>query len=147
MQTDEWRQIAGWLQAADIDCIEISKPGQVVRMLRGPGGYAVEDGACEIVSAAAAPAPGAIGRQTVAAIADRVGIFLAAHPMRSTPFVSCGDVVEQGDVIGLLQIGHVLAPVTAPVSGTVRRALVATASLVGYGTSLVEVQAGETRWR
>ncbi len=146
METHEWRQIAGWLQAADIDCIEFDTPGQSVRMLRGPAGYEVEDAAIERVDDLSEPTPGATrGHTSVAvAVADCAGIFLAGHPMRPLPLVCAGSVVRQGDLVGLLQIGHLLAPVVAPVSGTVTRTLVTSKSLVGYGTGLVEIQAGET---
>jgi biotin carboxyl carrier protein len=144
METSELRQIAGWLQAADIDCIEIGKPGRTIRMLRGPNGYAIEDRAAALAPAAPAPDQDNTGRPPVVAIATGVGIFLTGHPMRPSPMVGIGDRVEQGDAIALLQVGHLLAPVLAPASGTVGRVLVVSASRVDYGTALVEIQAGGT---
>jgi acetyl-CoA carboxylase biotin carboxyl carrier protein len=144
MNSDDWRQVAQWLQAADIDCIEFATPGRQVRMLRGPAGYAIEDRAVAPARAAPAAARGSAAGPPVAVIAQGAGVFLAGHPARPSPLVAAGDRVQQGDVIGLLQVGQLLAPVVAPASGSVVRVLVATGSPVDDGTRLVEIQAGGT---
>ena len=45
-----------------------------------------------------------------------------------------------GQAVGLLQIGPLLLPVTAPLAGVVAAVLAAEGHAVGYGTALVELQ-------
>ncbi|WP_233848956.1 biotin/lipoyl-containing protein [Paraburkholderia sp. HD33-4] len=138
----EIRQITAWLAATDIGSIEISRPGVTVRLKIDDE----ERGGKDTVRAP--PAPGAsasssraadashCGPQAVTVTAKTVGVFLAAHPARATPFVEAGAQVGQGDVIGLLQIAHLCVPVVAPAAGVVAQPLVAHGAMVGYGTVL-----------
>lgn len=142
MEPGEWQQIAHWLQAADVDCIEITRPGQRVRLLRGPGGYGIDSASSEPATMAAVAPPVNRNRETVFATAHTAGIFLTAHPLRPSPLARHGDSVDKGDVVGLLQIGQVLAGVTAPVAGVVTATLLTSRTLAGYGTPLVEIDAG-----
>jgi acetyl-CoA carboxylase biotin carboxyl carrier protein len=144
MTLDDWRQIAGWLQAADIDCIEIANRDRQLRMVRRPAGYMIEDRAMAHAPGALAPAKAGVRRPPVVAMAHSVGIFLAGHPARSSALAATGARVQQGDVIALLKIGHLLEPVLAPAGGMIGRLLVAGDSLVGYGTGLLEIQSGGT---
>lgn len=140
----ELRQITSWLAAADIEFVEIRKPGATVRLTMEQESYAVSR------SASAQPAlPVAAGRvsvpetslrkQAVSVTAKSAGIFLATHPARSTPLTSAGAHVKRGDVVGLLQIAQLCVPVVAPVDGVVTQWLVAHGTTVGYGTPLFEL--------
>ncbi len=128
-----WREIAHWLSSTDIDCAEVSGPGWQVRMLRDSGYQAVEVAVARPVSATA--------------VAPVAGVYLDRHPLRSSPLVSRGQSVRQGDVVALLQIGHVLAPVASPADGIVAGKLVSPGELVGYGTALVAINAQEEPWK
>ena len=86
--------------------------------------------------AAAAHVPEDVQKQVTTVTASSVGIFLAAHPARTTPFVSVDAHVARGDVVGLLQIAQLCVPVLAPIDGRVLRVLAAHGDKVGYGTPL-----------
>jgi acetyl-CoA carboxylase biotin carboxyl carrier protein len=126
-----WREIAQWLANTDIDCAEVTGPGWQVRMLRETGYHAVE----------------VTGAHTAAATAPVAGVFLDRHPLRSSPLVCRGQSVRQGDIVALLQIGQVLAPVASPVNGVVASTLVSPGTLVGYGAALVAIDTGELPWK
>src|SRR6266705_3310677 len=115
----ELRQITSWLAAADIEFIEIRKPGATIRLTMEQESYAVSRSA-----SAQPPAPvAAAGRvsvpetslrkQAVSVCAKSAGIFLAMHPARSTPLTGAGAHVKRGDVAGLLQIAQLCVPVVA----------------------------------
>lgn len=144
MPDDTWRQIAGWLAATDIERIEIDEPGLHVRMSRGPSGDRWETDPEGHSPASAAPTPAAVAAKTVVASAPCAGVFLDRHPLRAAPLARPGERVRAGDVIGLLQLGQVLAPVLAPAGGVIVGARCAPGDLVGYGAPLMEISAGET---
>jgi len=69
-----------------------------------------------------------------------LGIFLQAHPMRSNPFAQVGELVKQGQCLGLLQVGSLLMPVPAPCDGVMETYTLASGSTVGYGTPVLTLQ-------
>ncbi len=71
--------------------------------------------------------------------APSLGVFLHAHPLSNTPLVRPGQRVEAGQPLGLLKIGPLLLPVTAPQAGLVDRIHVNDATTVGYGTLLIDL--------
>lgn len=136
LSADDWRQIAVWLTAADIDGIEIGTPGHTLRMTRDGGSYqvqamAVSDGASRSVPV-----------KSIVVTAPCAGVLLDRHPLATEPWARSGDPVTAGDLIGLLQMGLVLAPVIAPVTGMVMRVLLPAGSTVGYGAGLFELVEG-----
>jgi acetyl-CoA carboxylase biotin carboxyl carrier protein len=137
LPADAWEQIAGWLAAADIDCIELGAPGRMLRMVRGAGGYRVD----EVVASAPAPDRPSVG--PVGVVAPCAGILLDRHPAGACGFPRTGERVMAGDLVGLLRIGLVLAPVVAPVSGTITHMLVTVGAPVGYGTCIMEIMEGD----
>ena len=140
----ELRQITSWLAEVDIEFIEISKPGATVRLTMEQAPCSADaDASAQAVSAVV---PGGLARvadtaqtQAVSITAKSAGIFLSAHPARSTPLVSAGDHVKPGDIVGLLQIAQLCVPVVASADGVVMKTLVAHGAMVGYGTPLIEL--------
>ncbi len=130
MKIDDVQQLSAWLAATDIDLLELHGPGEHLCLRR--------DGArVEIVPGdALQDDPG----QRAVATAASVGVFLHGHPLRGEALASPGTVVRAGQVLGLLQIGALLLPVTAPAEGIVQAVLVARGVTVGYGTPLVELR-------
>jgi acetyl-CoA carboxylase biotin carboxyl carrier protein len=141
VQVSELRQITSWLTEVDIEFVEISRPGTTIRLTaeaqqRGalhesplpsvPGGG----------TAAAAHVLEGAQKQVTTVTASSVGIFLAAHPARTTPFVNVDGHVARGDIVGLLQIAQLCVPVLAPIDGRVLRVLATHGDKVGYGTPL-----------
>lgn len=141
----ELRQITSWLAAADIEFIEIRKPGATVRLTMEQESYAASRSASTqpalpVAAAGRVNVPEtSLREQAVSVSAKSAGIFLATHPARSTPLTSVGAHVKLGDVVGLLQIAQLCVPVVAPVDGVVTQRLVAHGTTVGYGTPLFEL--------
>lgn len=133
MDAAELKLIAEWLEAAGLHSIEISGPGHGVRIVMAKDDDApappIEDGAQ--ASSPEVSEPGAI-------LAPGPGVFLAAHPSRSTPFVHPADIVKRGGIAGLLKIGRICVPVTAPRDGVVGLLLAEPGALVGFGTPLMQ---------
>ena len=133
---DELKQMAAWLADTDIGLLELRTPGGNVRLGRepAPGGEIVqlEDDAQHDESL---QAPRAI------ASAPTVGVFLHAHPLHDKPVVRMGERVKAGQGLGLLRIGPLLLPVTAPAAGQVTGVREDTGTAVGYGAALFELRA------
>jgi acetyl-CoA carboxylase biotin carboxyl carrier protein len=129
MQPDDIRQLSAWLEATDIDMMELQGPG--VRLCLRRNGTRIE--------IASPSAEEAAGPCTVVEAAS-VGIFLHEHPLRGEPLAGRGMQVRAGQVVGLLQVGALLLPVTAPQDGTVEAVLAAQGTVVGWGTPLIELR-------
>jgi acetyl-CoA carboxylase biotin carboxyl carrier protein len=122
-------QLSAWLSATDIGLLELSGPG-VHLCLRNEAGRveAVPPG-----TAADAVHP------KVAVRAESVGRFLHAHPLHEAPLAAPGTPVVRGQAIGLLQVGALLLPVSAPHDGTIATLVADDGSVVGYGALLAEL--------
>lgn len=129
MRIEDVRQLSAWLQATDIDMLDLQGPGERLCLRRH--GSRIE------VAADGVRAP--VQPLTVVR-AESVGVFLHEHPQRGEPLASPGTRVRAGQAVGLLQIGALLLPVTAPHDGTVEAMLVAPGHVVGYGTPLIELR-------
>jgi acetyl-CoA carboxylase biotin carboxyl carrier protein len=129
VQIDNVRQLSAWLEATDIDMLELQGPGEHLCLRRN--GDRIEVAPDDVREAA--------GPLTVVK-AESVGVFLDGHPQRGEPLASPGTRVRAGQAVGLLQIGALLLPVTAPHDGTALATLVASGTAVGYGTPLIELR-------
>jgi acetyl-CoA carboxylase biotin carboxyl carrier protein len=69
-----------------------------------------------------------------------VGRFLHAHPLQDAPLALPGKRVRAGQALGLLQVGMLLIPVTAPRDGVVAAIVAADGALVGFGDRLVDLR-------
>jgi acetyl-CoA carboxylase biotin carboxyl carrier protein len=115
--------LSRWLDATDIDRLELSGPEGALTLARTPG------------PAPQAAAPGDAARSGDV-VSTSLGVFLERHPLAVRPFVEIGDAVAQGDMLGCLRVGALLTPVPAPAAGIVTHRLQAPGTLVGYGTPL-----------
>jgi len=117
------RQITAWLEAAGLQAIEIDSGQRRLRLSLAP--RAARQGGAVVADAAG-----------TAITAPLAGEFLTRHPAREAPFVQPGDAVKAGDVLGLVRVGPVFTPVTAPQDGVVLDLLAAPGAVVGYGAPL-----------
>lgn len=69
------------------------------------------------------------------------GRFLPAHPWRAQPFAAVGQRVATGEILGLIQVGCLYVPVTAPADGVVDAILAEPDALMGYGSPLFRLSA------
>ena len=107
-------QISAHLAGTGITSLELSGPPGHVRLTNG-----------------APPAPDITVR------AQAAGRFRPRHPLARDTLAPVGTLVRPGAVIGLLQVGPLLLPVTSPSAGQVAAHLVADGTIVGYGTPLL----------
>jgi acetyl-CoA carboxylase biotin carboxyl carrier protein len=136
---EQVRQLAGWLGGSGIELLELSGPGRLIRLRRGP----VHAGQAQPQADGAAPSPAqaveAVTASATVVRANSVGVLLHAHPLREQPLAALGDEVAQGQVMALLKVGTLLLPVTAPCAGIVSRVLAANESIIGWGEPLFEL--------
>ncbi|MBI5717172.1 MAG: acetyl-CoA carboxylase biotin carboxyl carrier protein subunit [Burkholderiales bacterium] len=122
------RQLSEWLAATDIALLELRGPGVQVRLHHDGKRVEPIPGDEPLTPAAA---------EDVVVRAHSVGIFLHTHPLHETPLATPGQCVTAGQTIGLLRIGALLLPVTAPGPGTFVDHTAQHGSTVGYGTPLL----------
>ena len=137
MDLNELRQLVAWVEASGFHRFELTRPeGSITFDVAVPDagtiGVPFEGGPPE-------SAPHADAGIAIVA-ADTAGRFVTTHPSCATPFATVGASVRQGDVLGLLRIGVLLAPVIAPTDGTVAAIVAADGSLQDYGAPLLELR-------
>ncbi|MBD9665629.1 acetyl-CoA carboxylase biotin carboxyl carrier protein subunit [Variovorax sp. VRV01] len=119
-------QLAAWLAGTGIGLLELRTPQGTLRLERQG------DDIVELSAEEAEPEPLSIH-------APSVGVFLHNHPLAAAPLVRIGQRVDAGQAVGLLKIGPLLLPVTAPQAGIVDGIHVADGLAVGYGAPLVDL--------
>lgn len=124
---DHVADIAAWLAATDIDCLELTGPAGHLRLRRG--------GEPEVTADRTGDEPLAED-ESVAMPSAGFGIFLHAHPLHKMPLVQAGDSVAAGQALGFLKIGPLLVPVPAPHDGVVSDIVAQDGTLVGFGDPL-----------
>jgi acetyl-CoA carboxylase biotin carboxyl carrier protein len=112
--------LSRWLDATDIDRLELSGP----------------DGTLVLGRAGVRPSVSAETQAAVEVAAPSLGVFLDRHPLAARPFVESGEAVAEGGCLGCLRVGALLTPVRAPRAGLVAARLAEPGTLVGYGTAL-----------
>jgi acetyl-CoA carboxylase biotin carboxyl carrier protein len=123
-------QLATWLAATDIDCLELRGPGVHLCLIN-------RNGQVDLALASVSP-HAAAGKLTVTA--QSVGRYQHSHPAHEQPLVAVGQAITAGQAVGLLQVGSLLMPVVSPEAGYMVRHLVAAGATVGYGTALAEIR-------
>ena len=73
-------------------------------------------------------------------VAPMVGTFYAAPAPGEPPFVSVGEVVEPGQVVGIIEAMKMMNEIESELSGEISRILVENAQPVEYGQPLMVVQ-------
>jgi len=90
---------------------------------------------------AAAPADASsLADDEVLVTAPMVGTFYASPQPGAPAFVSAGDRVQPGSVLGIVEVMKLMNNVEAGVRGTVARVLVENESLVEYGQPLMVIK-------
>jgi len=121
-------QFAAWLVDTDIGLLELRTPHGTLRL--GRQGDDIVELPTEMDE---------VKSELVSVHALSLGVFLHSHPLAAAPLVRAGERVEAGQTVGLLKIGPLLLPVTAPLAGIVDGIHVANDVAVGYGTPLVDL--------
>jgi acetyl-CoA carboxylase biotin carboxyl carrier protein len=122
-------QLSAWLANTDIGLLELRTPQGILRLGR-QGGDMVELPMEEEEEDEAEP---------VTVKASSVGLFLHTHPVATEPLARIGQRVDAGQLIGLLNIGPLLLPVSAPQAGIVDALHAESGIAVGYGAPLIDL--------
>lgn len=142
MELDQLQQLTAWLLSSDLRCLELSRPGERVRLTvadssRSAG--SIDDDKPDATVPAAIPGghpdSGAFVVRT-----ESAGLFTLRHPMRNEPFVEVGDRVRENTVLGLLKIGLLYAPITAPTAGAITKITATDGALLGFGSPVFELE-------
>jgi len=121
-------QFAAWLVDTDIGLLELRTPQGTLRL--GRQGDDIVELPAEVAE---------VKSELVSVHALSLGVFLHSHPLAAAPLVRAGERVEAGQTVGLLKIGPLLLPVTAPLAGIVEVVQADDGPAVGYGTPLVDL--------
>lgn len=132
IETADIERLAQILAKSGIDTIEIEEPGLTLKLV-------VDIGTRIAASATPSAADAPVADHSIIARADVAGHFLAAHPWQDKPFVTPGQRIEAGAIVGLVKIGLLYAPVVAPAAGTVDAVIAETGAMVGYGTPIARL--------
>ncbi|HYY09003.1 MAG TPA: acetyl-CoA carboxylase [Actinomycetota bacterium] len=135
-------RLAGVLERSDLTELEVEAGGTGL-LLRKP--LALER-AIPVGERAVAASAAAIAAPSERAPAQRpsvkaplTGIFYTAPSPGATPYVSVGDPVAVGQVIGLIEAMKLFNEITADCSGVIAEVLVQNKDPVEYGTVLFRV--------
>lgn len=69
-----------------------------------------------------------------------VGTFYTAPSEGAAPFISAGDTVHKGQVIGIVEAMKLMNEIESPYDGVVEEILVENKGMVGFGQELVRVR-------
>lgn len=119
-----------WLEGTDIELLELSTGQEVLRLRRGTTGSTAlpeNEAGFSIISS------------------PSVGLFRRSHPLRTTQLVQPGQHVDEGEPVGLLQVGALLVHVVAPCAGTVLEVVAEDGAAVGFGAPLVRFTRDEVQ--
>jgi biotin carboxyl carrier protein len=144
MELDELRQLTAWLLSSDLRCLELSRPGERVRLTVADGSRSAVSINDDKPDAPAAISAGHPGSGAVVVRTESAGLFTLTHPMRNEPFVKIGDRVRENAVLGLLKIGLLYAPITAPTPGIVTKITATDGALLGFGSPVLELEPTST---
>ncbi len=128
MTPEEIGRLAEAARRAGVGELDLSGPGTSLRLRIEP-----EIGTAPL----AVPAP--VPRQRAEPRGVRspgVGLFHHRHPLTGRASVEPGQRVAADQIIGFLDVGACLRPVTAPEAGTLGAPVHGDGALVGYGTLL-----------
>ncbi len=119
------------LSDSDVDELSLETPALKLKLRRSLAGNKQTIGS--VIEHQSSPA-------TLSTInAPLVGTFYRAPNPGAEPFVSPGQKIEPGQVVGIIEAMKVMNEITSEISGTVTRVLVEDGQPVEFGQPLMEV--------
>jgi acetyl-CoA carboxylase biotin carboxyl carrier protein len=130
---DEVRRVLEHVRASDATEVEVAADGFRLRLARRPGrtGAAVETRAVTSVDRSVDGIP---------LVAPLTGVFYHAATPGAPPFVSVGDVVAAGAVVGLIETMKIFNEVLAERGGRIAAILAESGQLVHAGDALMTIE-------
>ena len=133
---DAVRKLAAVLEDHHLSQIDVTLGPLQIRLKAGKVAEPVAAApAAQAITTAALPA----GEAGHVVTAPMIGTFYSAPSPGEPPFVSVGDEVETGQVIGIIEAMKIMNEITADRSGTVTEVFVTNAQPVEYGSPLVRL--------
>jgi acetyl-CoA carboxylase biotin carboxyl carrier protein len=135
------RKILDHVRASDASAVEIASDGFRVRLKRRPGRFLVAAAPGVQAGPAAAGAPAsAAGAEGTPLTAPLTGVFYRTGTPGAPPFVSPGDHVEAGAVVGLIETMKIFNEVLAEKPGRIVAVLAESGQLVHAGDTLMTIE-------
>lgn len=130
--------LAAWLESSGARELEITTPdGGALKIVLDAAAHLVQGAGPAPVILPARPE----GRPVKTPMA---GIFRDRHPAATEtgpPLADAGSVLGAGAVIGFVEVGPVLLPVTTPDAGVVGEIRARSGELIGYGDAVLTMEA------
>jgi len=120
--------------------IVLRKPSALMPLAAAPAAPPVPGSAEAVAATAAAAADAAPAPTTKTVKAPLTGVFYGASSPASPPFVTAGQKVEVGQVIGLIEAMKLFNEIKSDLAGRVVRVVAETGKLVKAKQPLVEVE-------
>lgn len=145
MEREEIRALAQIMRDMGLESMEIGEGDSYVRMRMARPAASVPLVPLAAQAPAAERAPEAVPAQApeenlVTVSAPMVGVFYVAPSPEERPFVSPGDQVKAGDVIGIIEAMKMMNEITTEVSGEVVELCASNSQVVDYGHPLVRIR-------
>lgn len=123
-------------EASSVTELELETMGFKLRLKKGGeiAKISEEKPAIKVLAKSKAPEPKEDGILVRAAL---VGTFYQAPSPEDAPFVTPGQAVKKGDVVGIIEAMKLMNEITAPEDGVVREILVSDGEMVEYGQVLL----------
>lgn len=120
-------------------CVSTVNAGTGSQPVSVSAGYENKDagGAGKVTETSDVTTPGING---IPVKAPLVGTFYCAPSPEDNPFVSVGQSVKKGDVIGIIEAMKLMNEITAPESGVVKSILAQNGNMVEYGEVLMMLE-------
>lgn len=146
MKIEEMKELIQAVSDSEVDEFKYSDEKCSVRIMKNKTQVVTAEA---VPAAPAVPAPQAVsaapeekvpeveGNQVKAPL---VGTFYAAPSEGADPFVSVGDTVKKGQVIGIVEAMKLMNEVESDYDGTVSEILVENGDMVEYGQPLIVVK-------
>lgn len=130
---DEVRRVLEHVRASDATQVELSANGFRLRLIRRPGRVPVTTEA-RVIASVDVPADG------TPLVAPLTGVFYRAGTPGAPPFVSVGDAVAAGAVVGLIETMKIFNEVLAERGGRITAILAESGQLVHAGEALMTIE-------
>lgn len=142
MNEQDIRKYAQLMKELGLTGLEITEDNKVVRLERGTP--AVREvalpAAADTPSSAEANVSAAAEDGSAAVISPIVGVFYAAPAENADPYVSVGDRVKKGQILGIVEAMKLMNEICAEEDGTITQICVANGQVVEYGTELFRIR-------
>lgn len=135
MNANDIERLVRRLEAGDIAACEFDDADGARLVLR----LAPRAGVQMVADPQTAAAPASLPSVAACVRAPRFGLYLHRHPLSDVGQVEVGQAFQAGAILGFIQAGEQLVPVSAPVAGAVQQMLAAHGELVGHGQELIRV--------